>query len=365
MNVQIFKPNELIGAIDKISVSRTAKHLLNYLLQFAQHKLHKESYTGFEFEIAVSHINGLADLHIKDFCYLKKSLEALMQPVVLRDDPKRYSVLVPITRIDVDVEKGLYRFELQPTITELLRNTDYFTKLDLHEFNGLESKHSITLYEWLKRYENADEIPEIALDDLKQRTGTINCKSYTNFRLWQTRVLDVAVCEINEKTPYQASYEAIKTRTGKSRPKVTSIKFSFSKKELEPLTPLDKIHAQYEEVAERFVAKGFCETKADFYKATYICDLGGLELFYKNKMTRYGKGISLRYLLEDVKNGTKPGRRKHQIDLYNDFVSQLPKNAQDYSRYIESSQGFLEQIFTLKSILKDTRELEDDLEKWL
>lgn len=369
------KPNELIGAIDQIEVSRTAKHLLDYLLQYAQEQLkfHSDKENPpTRFEVDVKKINGMADIHAKNYPRLKKTLQALMQPVILRDDPKNFTALVPITKIDIDVDKGLYKFDLQPDIVDLLIRCDYFTKLELQEFNLLQSKHAHTICQILKRYERPNQTinqtPKISITEFRKITHTTS-KAYDNFTNLRLRVLNVAIQEISAMTDYSVTFEEFTERT-KRRPKVAFIQFTFSRKSksigtTEELTQIKQIHARYEEAADRFVAKGFCETKADFYKATYICDLGGLELFYKNKMTRYGKGISLRYLLEDVKNGTKPGRRKYQIELYNAFVSQLPKNAQDYSRYIESSQGFLEQILTLKSILKDTRELEDDLEKWL
>ncbi|MBQ5496953.1 MAG: hypothetical protein IIT71_00070, partial [Acetobacter sp.] len=59
--IELYKPNELIGAIDQIEVSRTAKHLLNYLLQYAQLELNKalknKEVHGNKFEVSVSQIN--------------------------------------------------------------------------------------------------------------------------------------------------------------------------------------------------------------------------------------------------------------------------------------------------------------------
>lgn len=386
----LFKPNQLIAAIDQVKVTRLAKHLGNFFLQHAQKLINDpKKYKGEnQFSLPISYVNELAGVASKDYNLIQKSLKALITPVTIRDeDPEdikndtKICYVALVSKIIVDSKNGLYTFKLEDEIIDLLKRNQYFTKLNLVQFNGLESKHSIVLYEWLLRYEtNPSGIPQMSIEDLRIITKTADKKSYDNFSDIQRFILDVAVGEINEKTPHSVAYEAIKERA-KRRPKVSALRWTFKRKEDQcnasntsheikrPIsleTPLSDIHAIYEEAANRFVEKGFCEAKADFYKATYYCDLGGLELFYKTKMNRYGgKGISLRYLLEDIKNGTKPGRRKYQIEFYNAFVSQLPKNAQDYSRYIESSQGFLEQIHTLKSILKDTRELEDDLEKWL
>ena len=230
-DVELYKPNELIGAIDQIEVSRTAKHLLNFFLQYAQQQIKFHDHQGFEFEVDVNRINGLADIHRTDYEKLKKSLQALMQPVILRDDPKRFIALVPVTSIDIDVPNGLYKFDLQPRVVKLLEQTDYFTKLQLSEFNPLQSKHSIVILELLKRYEHAQKIPQISIEELRQITGTVDKIKYNNFRHIQLRILDVAVKEINEHTKYIVSYEAIKT-PAKTRPKVTAIQFEFKRKTL-------------------------------------------------------------------------------------------------------------------------------------
>lgn len=222
------KPNELIGAIDQIEVSRTAKHLLNFFLQYAQKEIKFNNHSDTEFEVDVHYINGLADIHSHDYERLKKTLITLMQPVVLRDDPQKFIALTPVTSINIDVPNGKYKFELQPKLIDLLRQTDYFTKLELTKFNVLDSKYSIILFEYLKRYENAHKIPILSIDELKQITNTKN--KYPNFTNFEKNVLKVAVNEINEKTQYNISYEVYKTRTSR-RPKVSEIQFYFTKKE--------------------------------------------------------------------------------------------------------------------------------------
>lgn len=279
-NVELYKPNELIGAIDQIEVSRTAKHLLNFFLQYAQQQIKFHNHHGFEFEVDVTHINGLADIHTHDYPRLKKSLQTLMQPVVLRDDPDNYDVLVPITRITIDVPKGLYKYELQPQVIKLLEQTDYFTKLQLSQFNPLQSKHSITIFEWLKRWETAQNIPPIAIEKLRNMTGTVKKATYDKFSQFSRGVLDPAIAEINEKTPYQVSYEPIKTRAI-TKHKVTEIKFYFTKKEIkteakkktENAAPISSAYEKLRKVCGRYMTLKF------YYNATYIYHIETLEQF--------------------------------------------------------------------------------------
>lgn len=230
--VTLFKPNELISAMDQINVNKLAKHLCNYFLQYAQKKLKFENYNSNSFELFISEINHIANIGVKDYKMIEKSINALMQPVTIRpeDDPKSYIKLVPIYMVALDNQKGVYKFSLVPEVIDILKNSDYFTKLNLSEFNDLESKYSIILYEYLKRYENARKIPLMTIDEFRTITHTHDKKTYDNFAQLKRTVLDVAVNDINNKTQYNVSYETYTTHT-RRRPKVNEIQFFFSKKE--------------------------------------------------------------------------------------------------------------------------------------
>lgn len=369
-NAELYKPNELIGAIDQIEVSRTAKHLLNYLLQYAQLELNKalknKEVHGNKFEVSVSQINGLAEFQKHDYERLKRTLITLMQPVILRDDPKRFKAIVPVCEIDVNVEEGLYVFSISDTVKELLQNNDYFTKLTLSEFNGLQSKHSIVLYEWLKRYETSPKIPQLTIEELRNITHTTNMRKYDNFTDIKLRILDVAVREINEKTPYTVSYETIKTKT-KRRPKVTALQFKFAKKEKAIKAtyyyPIAEVTARYAELADKYAATHRA-TREDFYRATYKVDYKCLLWFYENKH------LPLRVLLDDIHTGRRQGRWKSQIEEYSVLVERLyPQRLQHLygeDRLLmldkQSCEGYLQQVLQMQAEL-DIAPV--DINKWL
>lgn len=292
------KPNELIGAIDQIEVSRTAKHLLNFFLQYAQKEIKFNNHSDTEFEVDVHYINGLADIHSHDYERLKKTLITLMQPVVLRDDPQEFIALTPVTSINIDVPNGKYKFELQPKLIDLLRQTDYFTKLELTKFNVLDSKYSIILFEYLKRYENAPKIPILSIDELKQITNTKN--KYPNFTNFEKNVLKVAVNEINEKTQYNISYEIYKTRTSR-RPKVSEIQFYFSKKDrLENEQAIesefnDELFLNFRQIFKNLPIEDYSHACETFERSTLVRFLNDL------KKKNYGTlktECFLRYLIE-------------------------------------------------------------------
>lgn len=228
--LQLYKPNELVSVISSMELNRTARHLFNYFLQYAQKKIKFENYQSNTFRVNINELNELADITQKDYKLLSKALDNLMKVVTLTNDNKHIEKLVPVTYVKVDILTGEYVFRLEELVINLLRQTDYFTKLNLLEFNPLKSKHSIILFEHLKRYEKLKQIPELSVEELRKITDTQ--KKYPNFNNLQQYVLDVAVSEINEFTNYNVSYTVIKTRA-KTRPKVSAVQFYFSKKVLE------------------------------------------------------------------------------------------------------------------------------------
>ena len=374
-NIELYKPNELIGAIDQIEVSRTAKHLLNFFLQYSQHELHKykklhpdsEVYPT-EFEIDVHTINGLAEIHSRDYERLKLKLIRLMQPVILRDDPKKFSALTPITAIDIDVPRGMYKFELQPKVVKALANTDYFTKLKLSDFNGLESKHSIVIYEWLKRYETSPQIPKLTVEDLRNITHTANMRKYNNFTDIKLRILDVAVNEISEKTPYTVTYETIKTRTTR-RPKVTAIKFTMTKKKsekeiIETSGIESKVQGMYKVLCDQYIQFGFCSERAEFYKATYAIDYELLFGFFERKKDIQHKD-KLQWLyatLEDPSSKLRY-RRPNQQDYYKRLLDKEDRLTQGLFIENQKTQGFLEQVLQLQKRHNDNEKI--NIKTWL
>ena len=236
--LQLYKPNELISVISTMELNRTARHLFNYFLQYAQKKIKFENYQSNTFRVNINELNELAEIDQKNYKLIDKALDHLMKAVTLTNDNKRIEKLVPVTYVKVDISSGEYVFRLEELVIDLLRQTDYFTKLNLLEFNPLKSKHSIILFEHLKRYEKLKNIPEMSVDLLREITDTT--KKYPNFNNLQQKVLDVAVNEINEFTNYNVSYELIKARA-KTRPKVSAVQFYFSKKVLEAPTPKQEV----------------------------------------------------------------------------------------------------------------------------
>ena len=385
-DLTFFKPNELIAVIDQVQVNRLAKHLCNYLLKYAQEQIKFHDHQGTLFELDVKATNALAEVASKNNAEIETALKKLMQPVTIRekDDPKHILMVVPIYEIHVNTEQGLYQYRIAETVIELLRNTDYFTKLELTEFNGLESKHSIVIYEWLKRYEKAPQIPQLSVEELRKITNTANKKAYDDFSRIKDRILNTAVTEITDKTPYTVSYTTIKTRA-KTRNKVTSIQFEFKLKkhddidaeivehkesdELERISIAEAISEAQEVLNKHFKSddsyrlqcsyflNAFLCTEEEYYRATQLINYKALSWWLENKKT-----TSLKYFIGDVKTGQRKGRFKDRIEFYKTMLGHLRAEQQELFKEAEGRLGFKSLLDRVLELLRDSRKLDDS---WL
>lgn len=347
--LQLYKPNELISVISTMELNRTARHLFNYFLQYAQKKIKFENYQDDTFRVNINELNELADITQKDYKLLDKALDHLMKAVTLTNDNKRIEKLVPVTYVKVDISTGEYVFTLQRLVIQLLKQTDYFTKLNLLEFNPLKSKHSIILFEHLKRYEKLKQIPVLAVEELREITDTT--KKYPNFKHLQQYVLDAAVSEINEFTNYNVSYTVIKTRA-KTRPKVSAIQFKFEKKVLENsptvevqaaacLDPVQNAQDQEMTIDEAFglfaeLKRVFSDlTKEQYNLATYKYTYKTLDKF-ADSIAKYSKTYTTenfwQWLADRTANFDFYNERAmsfEMIDVLNSFIANPQYKLQD------------------------------------
>lgn len=355
-DIQLFKPNEMVSIFAELELNRTARHLFNYFLQHAQRKIKFENFQGDTFHINIKELNELANINPNTYDIVEKSLRCLMRPVEIRNDPHCYEAFVPVTRVKVNKKTGEYDFTLQRLVIDLLRQTDYFTKLELKEFNLFNSKFSLIILEFLKQYEKLKKIPEVSVDELRKITDTT--KKYPNFKHLQQYVLDVAVKEINESTNYSVSYELIKVRTQR-RPKVGAVQFYFSKKAeaptptlpkvqqaacLEPVEPLVVQDAQYEQemtVDEAFglfaeLKRVFTDlTKEQFNRATYKYTYKTLDKFAEN-IAKYTKTYTAKEFWQWLADRTERldfyqerAMPFEMIDVLNSFIANQQFKLQD------------------------------------
>lgn len=348
-DIQLFKPNEMVSIFAELELNRTARHLFNYFLQHAQRKIKFENFQGDTFHINIKELNELANINPNTYDIVEKSLRCLMRPVEIRNDPHCYEAFVPVTRVKVNKKTGEYDFTLQRLVIDLLRQTDYFTKLELKEFNLFNSKFSLIILEFLKQYEKLKKIPEVSVDELRKITDTT--KKYPNFKHLQQYVLDVAVKEINESTNYSVSYELIKVRTQR-RPKVGAVQFFFEKKVLENsptvevqaaacLDPVQNAQDQEMTIDEAFglfaeLKRVFSDlTKEQYNLATYKYTYKTLDKF-ADSIAKYSKTYTTENFWQWLADRTQKldfyqerAMPFEMIDVLNNFIANQQFKLQD------------------------------------
>lgn len=110
-----------------------------------------------------------------------------------------------------------------PFLTELKSN---FTKYMLSDVAGFASSYSFRFYEFIMQYKSSGFL-KISLSALRERLDLVDKYPATkDLRLW---VIEVAINEINEKSPYNIKYRLIKTGR-----KYTHLELSFKPKYTKP-----------------------------------------------------------------------------------------------------------------------------------
>ena len=90
-----------------------------------------------------------------------------------------------------------------PLVTELEK---HFTSYELEQVSGLSSAYAVRLYEILIAWRSTGKVPMIELEEFRNRLG-VGVNEYSKMVNFKTRVLDLAINQINEHTDITASYD--------------------------------------------------------------------------------------------------------------------------------------------------------------
>lgn len=115
---------------------------------------------------------------------------------------------------------------------------------------GLNSKHSLALYEALKDYQNIGRI-RMAIEAFRKLVG-VEADQYKIFTMLKKRIIDTAVQEINEKTDLKVVYDL--ENEGR---KITAIVFRVS-----GTAPHESIEKASEEIMHKLNGMGIKESVA-------------------------------------------------------------------------------------------------------
>lgn len=121
---------------------------------------------------------------------------------------RKYNLLesLPIGRHSDDiVARVVFDSRILPLLSEL---KDNLTQFLLNDVSGFGSVYSFRFYQMIMQFKSTGYC-KVSLDDLRYSLALFEKYEATkDLRKW---VIDTAVNEINEKTPYKVSYELLKT----------------------------------------------------------------------------------------------------------------------------------------------------------
>ena len=138
-----------------------------------------------------------------------------------------------VQRISYVENEALVRIKFSDDVVPLITNLEkHFTSYELEQVSSLSSVYAVRLYEVLIAWRSVGRVAMIELQELRSRLG-VEPHEYQKMTNFKSRVLDVAIAQINEHTNIKAEYEQHKQ--GRS---IIGFSFKFkSKPKPKEITP--------------------------------------------------------------------------------------------------------------------------------
>lgn len=177
-----------------------------------------------EYRITVSEIFQKKIIGGSEFSELEKVADRLMTRVITIYDDEGWTKYNVVSPCRFNRKKGVlavkFHPDLLPHFLNLKRN---FAKYSLEEFLDLPSIYSQRIFEFLKSWNDRDEV-EVPLTELHEMLFCPESfrKDFAQFR---RRVLEKAYLDITQRTTFRFRWETIKS--GKA---VSSVRFVFEKR---------------------------------------------------------------------------------------------------------------------------------------
>ena len=130
-----------------------------------------------------------------------------------------------IDKTGVEPDSGIVYLRFTSDVIPLItRLESHFTSYEIDKVADLTSSYAIRLYEILISWREVGKTPKYEIDDLRSKLG-VEPKQYKQMCNFKSRVLELAIDQINQHTDITAKYEQYKR--GRV---ITAISFSFKPK---------------------------------------------------------------------------------------------------------------------------------------
>lgn len=103
-------------------------------------------------------------------------------------------------------DEQLVEFQIPDAVLEILRDNSMYARLNMQSIAKLQNKHALWLYEILVDYKGIGSIT-YTLEQIRDLAGLTE-KQYPQTKALKRNVIDKAVKEVSDKTPFKVSIEA-------------------------------------------------------------------------------------------------------------------------------------------------------------
>jgi hypothetical protein len=206
---EMLKPGELIEISDASALTLQDRRVYNFLVHKAFGPRMGEP--DADFKIPLSELRGSHCGNER----LEDSIERLMRTVVRIRLPdgqvRRVQLLGGNDMGDSSRERGYLTYSFDKRLSEILRTSTTFGKLELAVMVAMTSSYGLALYEWAAKRVRLREkfTEELTLDELRDVLG-IAPGQYPRWPNIRQRCLDPAIEEINALAPFSISVVPMK-----------------------------------------------------------------------------------------------------------------------------------------------------------
>ncbi len=238
----VVKGNELIQK-NRFELSLPEQKTIAFICSMIKPVDHLDTLKGVPFQLEYEFnirdyckVCGIDYENGKNYADVKATLKNLSDRsmwVTFPEKPNEEVLCRWLSKVRTNKRSGIAHVELDRDMVPYLFDLGQkFTQYQLYNILAMKSAFSVRIYELMKSYAFQKE-KIFEMNDLKHLLMVEDIKSYKDYSLFRTKVLEKAQEEINELTDLNIQFEPIK----KGR-KVVKVKFIISQK-----SPLEKLMA--------------------------------------------------------------------------------------------------------------------------